>query len=462
MPQHAPSNNLHLDDSEFCWHPFTQAKTANQALALVRGEGEFLFDPQGNKYFDAVSSWWVNIHGHCNPHIASAIAYQAHTMEHVMFAGITHPPAVELAKRLVAKAQVAPSSAAAAASISKVFYSDNGSTAIEVALKMAFQYWNNKNHPRQGLIALRGGYHGDTFGAMSAGRSSGFYDPFKPWLFNVDFIDTGVCECTESAAIQQLQMLLEKSPQHYAALILEPLVQGASGMNMMRPAHVEQLVALCRQAGLLVIFDEVMTGFGRTGTLFASHQMGPSGQPDMICISKGLTGGFMPMAATLATDDIYQAFWSNDVNQAFLHGHSYTANPLGCAAALANLDLFEQTDTWQQIQMLEATHRKWLPTLACHPHLSNPRVQGTIAAFEFKSQSASYGSSSSQWIREAFLEHGILVRPLGNTLYWIPPYCTGETTLNWAYEVLLKVLDHWRDRENSKSNRDKPHNTELF
>lgn len=447
------SNTLHQDDAKYCWHPFTQAKTAKQALALVRGENEFLFDQNGKKYFDAVSSWWVNIHGHCNPLIANAIARQAHTMEHVMFAGITHPPAVELAKRLIAKAP---------GGMGKVFYSDNGSTAIEVALKMAFQYWNNKAEPRQGLIALRGGYHGDTFGAMAAGRSSGFYDPFKPWLFEVDFIDTGVCHCTEESAITQLQNLLDQSPGHYAALILEPLVQGASGMNMMRPEHVSKIASICRQAGLLLIYDEVMTGFGRTGTLFASEQLEETGQPDMICISKGLTGGFMPMAATLATDAIYNAFWSDDVNKALLHGHSYTANPLGCAAALANLDVFEQAQTWQQIQMLEAVHRKWLPKLACHPYLSNPRVQGTIAAFEFKSQSSGYGSSSSQWIREAFLEHGILVRPLGNTMYWIPPYCTSADTLNWAYDVLLKVLKDWQARENAFPTEGKSPNTELF
>lgn len=446
-------SKLHQDDSEYCWHPFTQAKTAKKALALVRGENEFLFDQNGKKYFDAVSSWWVNIHGHCNPHIANAIAQQAQTMEHVMFAGITHPPAVELAKRLIAKAPK---------SMSKVFYSDNGSTAIEVALKMAFQYWNNKAEPRKGLIALRGGYHGDTFGAMSAGRSSGFYDPFTPWLFDVDFIDTGVCACTEDTALTQLHNLLNKSPELYAALILEPLVQGASGMNMMRPEHVAHLASICRDAGLLVIYDEVMTGFGRTGTLFASEQLGEAGQPDMICISKGLTGGFMPMAATLASDAIYQAFWSDDVNKALLHGHSYTANPLGCAAALASLKLFDEGNTWQQIQMLEATHRKWLPTLASHPYVDNPRVQGTIAAFEFKSQNKGYGSSSSQWIREAFLEQGILVRPLGNTMYWIPPYCTSEDTLNWAYEVLIKVLSDWKMREVSSNSGSNTINTELF
>lgn len=449
-------NPLLTEDAQYCWHPFTQAKTAREPLLIVRGEGEFLWDAQGQRYFDSVSSWWVNLHGHSHPHIAQALAQQASTLEHVMFAGITHPVGIELSKRLIHKAP---------AGLSKVFFSDNGSTAIEVALKMAFQYWANQGEARQGVIALRGGYHGDTFGAMSAGRSSGFYDPFKPWLFDVDFIDTGVCACTEDSSLTQLDQLLARPDRHHAALILEPLVQGASGMKMMRPAYVTELARRCRQAGLLVIYDEVMTGFGRTGSLFASSQLAPEGQPDMLCLSKGLTGGFLPMAATLASERVYQAFWSDEVGKALLHGHSYTANPLGCAAALASLDLFEQESTWQQLKVIEAVHQRWLPRLACHPALENPRVQGTIAAFEFKGQQAEYGSSTSQWIREAFLKRGIIARPLGNTMYWIPPYCTREDTLEWAYEALLDVLTDWQAlQELAQARKSEPgtQGTELF
>ncbi len=431
-------------DAQYCWHPFTQMQTAAAPLAVVRGQNEFLFDAQGKRYFDAVSSWWVNIHGHSHPAIAQAIAKQATQLEHVMFAGVTHPPAALLAQQLI---QHAP------APMAKVFYSDNGSTAIEVALKMAFQYWQNQGAPsKKRIIALEGGYHGDTFGAMATGKSSGFYDPFAPWLFKVDFIPTGVCHCTEEAALAALDQLLEDGAADIAALILEPLIQGASGMRFMRPAFVAELCKRCKAADVLVIFDEVFTAFGRTGTLFAAEQVALfGGQADMICISKGLTGGFMPMAATLTSQAVYNAFLSDEVGRALLHGHSYTANPLGCAAALASLALFDEKTTWAHIRDIEATHHRWLPTLACHPWIENPRVCGTVAAFELKSRQsqsgsasdASYGSNASQWIRQTFLELGIVVRPLGSTVYWVPPYCTAPDTLENAYQTLMQILQCW-------------------
>lgn len=427
-------------DARYCWHPFTQMQTAAPPLPVVRGQGEFLFDAQGNKYFDAVSSWWVNIHGHSNPTIAQAISRQASELEHVMFAGVTHPPAALLAEKLI---QHAP------APMAKVFYSDNGSTAIEVALKMAFQYWQNKGiAKKKRIIALNGGYHGDTFGAMATGKSSGFYAPFTPWLFKVDFIPTGVCACTEEEALAALDQLLAEGAGEIAAFILEPLIQGASGMRCMRPAHVAELCKRCEAAGVLVIFDEVFTGFGRTGTLFAAEQVAQfGGQADILCISKGLTGGFMPMAATLTSQAVYDAFLSDDVGQALLHGHSYTANPLGCAAALASLALFDDENTWANIRHIDATHQRWLPTLACHPLIENPRVCGTVAAFELKSShsqcGSAYGSNASQWIRQTFLELGIVVRPLGNTVYWVPPYCTTPETLEHAYQTLMHVLQRW-------------------
>lgn len=443
MKQLSHTELLELD-ATYCWHPFTQMQTAAPPLAVVRGEHEFLFDAQGNKYFDAVSSWWVNIHGHSNPTIAQAIAKQAHELEHVMFAGVTHPPAALLAEKLI---QHAP------APMAKVFYSDNGSTAIEVALKMAFQYWqNNGIGNKKRIVALEGGYHGDTFGAMATGKSSGFYDPFAPWLFKVDFIPTGVCACTEEKALLALDQLLAHSAHEIAALVLEPLIQGASGMRFMRPAHVAELCKRCEAAGVLVIFDEVFTGFGRTGSLFAAEQVAQfGGQADMVCISKGLTGGFMPMAATLTSQAVYDAFLSDRVSHALLHGHSYTANPLGCAAALASLALFDEENTWARIREIEAVHRRWLPTLACQPLIENPRVCGTVAAFELKSSQSecgaaggsNYGSNASQWIRQTFLEQGIVVRPLGNTVYWVPPYCTTSSTLENAYQTLMQVLQRW-------------------
>lgn len=424
-------------DQQFCWHPFTQAQTALPPLPVVEGKDEFLITADGKRYFDAVSSWWVNLHGHSHPQIASAIAHQANTLEHVMFAGVTHPPAVQLAKRLIQKAP---------ANQQRVFYSDNGSTAVEVALKMAFQYWHNKGQgqSRRQLIALEGAYHGDTFGAMSTGRSSGFYDPFKPWLFEVQFIPTGLCSETETESLAALDKLLSDQAQHIATLIVEPLVQGASGMRMMSPAYVAELTKRCAKHDVLVIFDEVMTGFGRTGTFFAAEQVeSEGGLADLICLSKGLTGGSMPMGATLATEQVYEAFLDESVGKALLHGHSYTANPLGCAAALASLDLFDQGPAWQGIRQIEAVHSERLAKLANHPQIKNPRQCGTIAAFELKSESNQYGSAGSQWIRQRFFEHGIVVRPLGLSMYWIPPYCTSPETLNKAYDVLELILAEW-------------------
>ena len=423
-------------DAQYCWHPFTQMQTAAPPLAVVKAENEFLIDANGKRYFDAVSSWWVNIHGHSHPDIAKAIAAQAHCLEHVMFAGVTHPPATKLAQQLIERAPDP---------MAKVFYSDNGSTAIEVALKMAFQYWQNQGKPqKKRLIALEGGYHGDTFGAMATGRSSGFYDPFKPWLFDVEFIPMGTCACTEEQALAALGDLLNSQADQIAALIVEPMVQGASGMRFSRPEFIAQLCQRCQQAGVLVIFDEVFTAFGRTGTLFAADQVNQAnGQADIICISKGLTAGFMPMGATLTSQAVYDAFLSDKVGQALLHGHSYTANPLGCAAALASLALFDQPDTWARVRAIEQLHQRWLPTLACHPLIENPRVCGTIAAFELKSTHNQYVSAASQWIRQTFLDRGIVVRPLGNTVYWVPPYCTQPDTLEHAYHTLMDLLQRW-------------------
>lgn len=425
---------LYLDKT-YCWHPFTQAKTADPPLAIIKGEQAFLYSADDKKYFDATSSWWVNLHGHAHPKIALAIANQAYELEHVMFAGVTHSPAVKLAESLIQKAPK---------NFQRVFYSDNGSTAVEVALKMAFQYWQNQNQgtQRKKIIAFEGGYHGDTFGAMATGQTSGFYDPFKPWLFDVEFIPYGTCEKSEEKSIQSLKRLLDNNPDKIAAFIAEPLVQGASGMRTCRASYLAEMTRLCAAQKILVIFDEVMTGFARTGTLFAAEQVTlQQGHVDLICLSKGLTGGFLPMGATLASQAVFEAFLDENVHKALLHGHSYTANPLGCAAALASLALFDEQQTWQNIQKIQAIHTTRLKEMAHHPAIENPRQCGTIAAFEIKSSTNAYGSETSQWLRNSLLSYGIIARPLGRTMYWIPPYCTKEETLHWAYDCLLKVIE---------------------
>ena len=425
---------IHLDQT-YCWHPFTQAKTAEPPLVIVKGDKEFLYGADHTAYFDAASSWWVNVHGHAHPEIVQAITQQAQHLEHVMFAGITHQPAAELAACLIAKAPK---------TMRRVFYSDNGSTAVEVALKMAFQYWYNqtKHATRKKIIAFEGAYHGDTFGAMATGRTSGFYDPFKPWLFEVEFIPFGTNPESEQHSLHALEVLLAQHSEQIAAFIAEPLVQGASGMRMCRPEYLAQITQHCAAHNILVIFDEVMTGFGRTGTLFAAEQIVQhQGHVDLMCLSKGLTGGFLPMGATLTSQAVYDAFFDDQLHKALLHGHSYTANPLGCAAALASLKLFDQPETWQGIHTLANTHHKHLLELAQHPAIENPRQCGTIAAFEIKSSSHAYGSATSQWLRSALLSQGIIARPLGRTMYWLPPYCTQESTLQNAYACLLNILE---------------------
>ncbi|MCE2680644.1 MAG: adenosylmethionine--8-amino-7-oxononanoate transaminase [Burkholderiales bacterium] len=453
LPAPDPAMRLIERDRAHCWHPFTQAQTAHAPLPIVRGEGSFLFDVHGKRYLDAVSSWWVNLHGHANPVIAQAISHQAHQLEQVMFAGITHPPAIELAERLVKHAP---------GNLSHVFYSDNGSTAIEVALKMACQYWvNHEGHKnRNRFLAMRGGYHGDTFGAMSTGRSSHFYGPFENWLFKTDFLPTpehwnqqsdSDVAAAEAQSLHCLDQHLNKHASQTVAFIMEPLVQGASGMRMMRASFVAQLVRRLKAAHIPVIFDEVMTGFGRTGRFFAADHVLLANEknmkddalaPDILCVSKGLTGGFMPMGATLAAPHIYEAFLSDDVNKALLHGHSYTANPLGCAAALANLRLLEREHVWNEIRSQVTTHGMELEKLAGHPAVEKTRQFGTIAAFDVKAgKLGGYGSQLSQWLRESLMQRGILMRPLGNTLYFIAPYCTHSHDLSLAYAEVVQVLD---------------------
>ncbi|MCC7006760.1 MAG: adenosylmethionine--8-amino-7-oxononanoate transaminase [Ottowia sp.] len=430
-------NWLELDRT-YCWHPFTQAHTAAPAINMVRGQGSYLFDENGRPYLDAISSWWVNLHGHAHPVIAQAIADQAHQLEHVMFAGITHPPAIILAQQLIARAPKP---------LQYVFYTDNGSTAVEVALKMACQYWRNQGSTRTRFLAFDGAYHGDTFGAMATGKSSGFYTPFTDWLFEVDFLpypatwDGHHPESIEKQALDALDVYLNTYGNTLVAFILEPLVQGASGMRMARPHFLRKAIARVQAQGIPVIFDEVMTGFGRTGSFFAAEQIGLT--PDILCLSKGLTAGFLPMGAAIAQPHIYEAFLDNDIGKALLHGHSYMANPLGCAAASASLQVFDQEATLTRIQTLIQIQRSLLNTLAHHPAIRHTRQCGTITAFDITTNDSTYNASAGLWLREKMRERNILLRPLGNTVYLLPPYCITDAELHSIYQHLQEVLDQW-------------------
>lgn len=432
-------NNMSISsrDEQAIWHPFTQHQMTSLPMPIKRGYGAYLVDENNNAYLDLISSWWVNIHGHAHPDIAKAIYTQAMSLEHVIFSGFTHKPAVELAERLLA---ILPGQ------FTKVFYSDNGSTAVEVALKMAYQYWRNHGKPhRKRIMAFENGYHGDTVGAMSVGKQSGFYVQFEDLLFPVDhfrypttwFDDDAVLE-KENMVLEQITQHLELHGQDTAAMILEPLIQGAGGMQMCSVRFLRQLEDLVRSYGVLIIYDEVMTGFGRTGELFACHKAKTT--PDIICLAKGITGGFLPLAVTVCQQHVYDAFLGDSFSKALAHGHSFTANPIACAASLASLDILLQAETKQQITVIEQVHHDHMKELKASPRIEKARYCGTIAAFNLVADSV-YGSSLSIELRDRFLQRGLLIRPLGNVIYFLPPYCVNETELRQAYKIVIEEIE---------------------
>ncbi|MBU1041779.1 MAG: adenosylmethionine--8-amino-7-oxononanoate transaminase [Proteobacteria bacterium] len=435
-------------DQRHVWHPFVQEQTAPAPLPVARASGASLFLEDGREILDLAASWWVNVHGHSHPAIAEALAEQARTLEHVIFAGFTHAPAARLAEALVHALPRIDDRG-----LDRVFYTDNGSTAVEAALKMAFQSWRNQGERRRTLfLAFEGAYHGDTFGAMSVGRSSGFYGPFEDVLLKVRFtpfaetwLDDENVDAREAAALAELDAILERDGRRIAGFIAEPLVQGASGMRMCRPQFLRAVCDRVAAQGIPVILDEVMTGFGRTGTLFAMEQAGVV--PDLVCLSKGLTGGFLPMAVTVASKAIYETFLGQDFSTAFAHGHSYTANPLGCAAALASLALFESEQTLERIAAIRAANLRWLAEAATLPGVHRPRALGSIAAVNLGPEvgdgiggEVDYYSSLGPKLKARFLELGLLVRPLGNVIYVMPPACIAPEELARAHAVILDVL----------------------
>jgi len=413
-------------DKAVIWHPYTQMKTALPHVPIVRGEGACLYDEDGKRYIDAVSSWWVNIHGHANPYIAKKVAEQLIKLEHVIFAGFTHPTAVELAERLLA---ILPSNQ------KKAFYSDNGSTAIEVAIKMCLQYWHNQGKPRTKMLAFKNAYHGDTFGAMAVSGRSAFTAAFDQLLFEVEFIDLPTAENIESIKYQVSSIKNET-----ACFIFEPLVQGTAGMVMYEAEYLDDLLQHCKQESVLTIADEVFTGFGRTGKLFACDYL--TVQPDIMCFSKGLTGGTMALGLTTCTDEIYNAFLSDDKLKTLFHGHSYTANPVACSAALASLDITLDTATMENIQRIENMHHAFAEKIKHHPKIKTTRQTGTIVAMEWETgSSTSYFSSLRDKLYLYFLNAGIILRPLGNIIYILPPYCITNDELNYIYRKIEDALE---------------------
>ena len=410
------------------WHPYTQMQTAPSPVLISRGEGALLYTQNGQTLIDAVSSWWVNLHGHAHPYIAQCIYEQAQQLEQVIFAGFTHEPALQLSRRLLGHL---PTNQA------KVFFSDDGSTAVEVALKMALQYWHNNQQPRTHILALEGAYHGDTFGAMSVSGRSTFTEPFAPLLFDVAHL-TLPTKGKEEQTLAQLETHLQSNK--IAAFIFEPLVQGTAGMRMYEPEVLDKMIALCKKYGVLTIADEIMTGFGRTGRIFAADYL--SQQPDLFCLSKGLTGGFLPMGITTCSLPIYNTFLSDDRRRALFHGHSYTANSLACAAALASLDLLEAPSTEQNIARLNQYHLQYKTRLDTHPKVADCRIRGTIMAIELRTnEQSSYFNTLRDTMYNFCIARGVLLRPLGNIIYLIPPYCITPQQLEQVYNVITDMLN---------------------
>jgi len=411
-------------DRQTIWHPYTQHKGWLPPIPITKGKDSWLFDDQGKGYIDAISSWWVNIHGHAHPHIAESIYRQALRLEHVIFTGFTHEPAVTLAERLL---PLLPGD------FSRVFYSDNGSTAVEVAIKMAIQFWRNRDMPRRKVLAFRHSYHGDTFGAMSVSERSVFTDAFRDYLFDVVFIDT-----PSPHNIESLLSCIKSEGPAFACIIYEPLLQGAGGMLMYDAASLDRLLEETTKQGILAIADEVLTGFGRTGRFFAGEYL--RHQSEIICLSKGLTGGSMALGVTATTSRIFDAFLSDDKRKTLFHGHSFTANPIACSAALASLDLLLKEDCLPRIHRIAARHRAFLEEIRHYPLVRNPRSMGTVLAFEIGTGDDGYMNAIGPSITREALDAGIYLRPLGNTIYFMPPYCITEKEMDQVYEFLVQCV----------------------
>jgi adenosylmethionine---8-amino-7-oxononanoate aminotransferase len=424
-------NDYILKDKQVVWHPFTPLVGADDPILITSAEGVYLNTNDGRKIIDAVSSWWVNIHGHSNPEIAKALAEQASTLEHVIFAGFTHEPAIKLAENLLS---ILPKNQ------SKVFYSDNGSTAVEVGIKMALQYWHNKGiSSRKKIIALKGAYHGDTFGAMSVGDRSIFTDPFSPYLFDVAFIDFPQPD-NEQQVIDQFKNLLKNND--IAAFIFEPLVQAAGGMRMYSPLVLDQLIKIAQNDEVVCIADEVFTGFGRTGKLFASDHL--QFQPDIISLSKGITGGTMPLGVTTCNNKIITAYDTEDFMKTFFHGHSYTANPLACAVANTSFKLLMDKKCLENIKRISIKHLDFKAEIDGHRSIKNIRTLGTILAMELtNNENTSYTNSARKTIYKYFIERNVLLRPLGNVIYVLPPYIITNEELDHIYTEIKQFLDDY-------------------
>lgn len=420
-------SELQKKDIAYNWHAYTQHQTAAPPIVITKGKDAVLWDEDGNRYIDAIASWWCNPHGHANKHIAKAISRQIKKLEHVLFGGFTHPSAIELSEKLLS---ILPENQA------KVFYSDNGSTSVEVAIKMALQYHLNQGNRADCIVSFENAFHGDTFAAMAASGIGLYTKSFDDLLLKNHRIPLPTEDNIEQVCLQLKDIL---KTNKVAAFIFEPLLQGAAGMKIYKPQYLESLMAICAENNVLCIADEVMTGFGRTGQLFAVDYLDTP--PDIMCLSKALTGGFIPLSATTATQKIYDAFLSNDVNKALFHGHTFMANPAGCAAALASLELTLSPETEQKIEHIYQKNLEFSLRLKDTGKVKNIGLLGVVLRFDLNVEDSDYYGDLRNNLYDFFIKNRVICRPLGNTLYIIPPYCITDTQLKRVHNVMKQAVE---------------------
>ena len=412
-------------DQKHIWHPLTQHQTAAPPIPIIQAKGAVLRDENGKEYIDGIASWYTAMYGHCNPVIASKIALQMLTLDQVVFTGFTHEPAVELSEKLL---NILPENQ------KKVFFNDNGSTAVEAGIKMALQYHYNKGEKRNTLIAFEEGFHGDTFGAMSVSGLSVYNGPFEDFFLKVERIPTPRKENIDEV-LKKLQEIL--ATNQCAGFIYEPLVQGAAGMKFHEAEGLDKIITLCKENDIVCIADEVMTGFGKTGKHFASQYL--ESQPDIMCLSKALTAGMVAMSITSCTQSIFNAFLDNDIAKGFFHAHTYSANPLACAAAIAGIDLLCSQEMQDNIERINKSHKAFKANIAGNPKIKATRVLGVILAIDLEVTMERYGVTRNK-LFDFFMEKGVFLRPLGNTIYVLPPYVISDIELQKVYDVIRESL----------------------
>ena len=413
-------------DQKHLWHPLTQHKLSKEALAIKKAKGVYLYDEEGNKYIDAIASWYTCMYGHCNDYVLDKIKAQMSTLDQVVFAGFTHEPAVELSEKLI---EILPNNQ------EKIFFSDNGSTTVDIAIKMCLQYYFNQGEKRLKIVAFENAFHGDTFGAMSVSGLSVYNGPFDDVVLSVDRIAVPNDE-NYKEVLTSLEELLKTN--EVACFVFEPLVQGANCMHMYKAEYLDALLALCKQYNVLTVADEVMTGFGKTGTYFASDQL--ENKPEIMCLSKALTAGFVPMGLTTCSKKVYDAFYDNNIAKGFFHGHTYSANPIACTAAIASIELIQSDFIQSQIAMIKKSHKEFAEVLIKHDKVKQVRTTGVILALDLKEEIERYGKDRNS-IFKFFMNKGVFLRPLGNTIYLLPPYVIGENELKTLYTQIECFLN---------------------